>query len=78
MASEVKRIACEVKRMACEVDAATKLPIPNVNTEIWGEGISRLSTDRGYNRVQNLTAGRHSLTAKHPNFVTQTVNYYCQ
>lgn len=57
------------------LDAGTKLPIPNVNIEILGEGISRLSTDRGYNRVQNLVAGRHSLTAKHPNFVTQTVNF---
>jgi len=57
------------------LDSKTNLPVPNVNIEIASAGITRLSTQRGYNRVQNLVAGNHSLVAKHPNYETQTVKF---
>lgn len=56
-----------------EVD--TLQPIPNAQLEIVGEGITRVSSARGYNTVQNLAAGPHDLLATHPNFVSQTVRF---
>ena len=57
------------------LDAETQEPVPNVQLEIVGEGINRVSSARGYNTVQNLAAGPHDVLATHPNFVTQTVRF---
>ena len=55
--------------------AVTNEPIANAVIEIIGEGITRVSSDRGYNTVQNLVAGPHRIEVSHPNFVTQTVSF---
>jgi hypothetical protein len=55
--------------------AVTNEPIANANIEIVSEGITRISSDRGYNTVQNLVAGPHQIKVTHPNFVTQTVSF---
>lgn len=57
------------------LEADTQQPIPNAQLEIVGEGISRVSSARGYNTVQNLAAGPHDLLATHPNFVSQTLRF---
>lgn len=57
------------------LDSATNLPIPNVDLEIVGENITRKTSARGYNRVQNLVAGNHSIQAVHPNYVTKTESF---
>ena len=43
-------------------------PIPNVNLELVGEGITRVSSERGYNTITNLVAGSHQIKAMHPNY----------
>lgn len=53
----------------------TNVPIANVNIEIVGEGITRVSSDRGYNTVLNLVSGPHTISATHPNYVTQNVPF---
>jgi len=57
------------------VEAVTNVPVAKANLEIVGEGIFRVSSERGYNTVQNLTAGPHQILATHPNFVSQTINF---
>ena len=57
------------------LEAGTQQPVPNVQLEIIGEGISRVSSERGYNTVQNLAAGPHDLSATHPNFEPQTLHF---
>ncbi|MES2544807.1 MAG: hypothetical protein V4548_07970 [Bacteroidota bacterium] len=57
------------------LEAVTNLPIANVNIELVGEGITRVSSDRGYNTVQNLVSGNHQLGTSHPNFVSQTIPF---
>lgn len=57
------------------IDIATQLPIPNVNIELVGEGITRISSDRGYNTVLNLVSGTHTLAATHPNYKPATVEF---
>lgn len=57
------------------LEAVTNQPIANANLEIVGEGISRVSSERGYNTVQNLVSGPHQLAISHPNFVAQTVPF---
>lgn len=57
------------------LEAGTQVPIANAQLEIVGEGITRISSERGYNTVQNLASGPHDLLATHPNFVTQTVRF---
>lgn len=57
------------------LDASTNLPVPNVNLEIVGESIARKSGDRGYNRVQNLVAGSHTVKATHPNYETLSQSF---
>jgi len=53
----------------------TNIPIPNVNLEIVGEGINRISSERGYNTVLNLVSGPHTISANHPNYVSQSVPF---
>lgn len=55
--------------------AVTNEPIANAKLEIVGEGITRISSARGYNTVQNLIVGPHQITVTHPNYVTQTVAF---
>lgn len=57
------------------LEAGTSVPIANAQLEIVGEGITRVSSERGYNTVQNLVAGPHDVMVTHPNFVTQTVRF---
>jgi hypothetical protein len=57
------------------LDETTNTPISNVNIEIIGQGISRKSSERGYNRVQNLTEGAHELKLSHPDYETLTVPF---
>ncbi len=57
------------------LEAGTKMPIANAQLEIVGEGITRVSSERGYNTVQNLVGGPHDVVATRPNFVTQTVHF---
>jgi len=57
------------------VEAETNKPIAKVNLEIVGEKISRVSSERGYNTIQNLTAGSHQIVAMHPNYVSKTTNF---
>jgi hypothetical protein len=57
------------------LEDVTNQPIANAQLEIVGEGITRVSSDRGYNTVQNLVSGPHQLTVTHPNYVTQTVSF---
>ena len=57
------------------LEAGTQQPIANAQLEIVGEGITRVSSERGYNTVQNLAAGPHDLSATHPNFEPQTLHF---
>ena len=57
------------------LNKATNEPIPNVQLEIVGEGINRISSERGYNTIQNLVSGSHQISATHPNFKTQTLTF---
>ena len=57
------------------LEAGTQQPIANAQLEIVGEGITRVSSERGYNTVQNLVAGPHNLSATHPNFEPQTLHF---
>ena len=57
------------------LEAGTQMPVPSAQLDIVGEGITRISSDRGYNTVQNLAAGPHDLSATHPNFESQTVHF---
>lgn len=57
------------------LEAGTQQPIANAQLEIVGEGITRVSSERGYNTVQNLAAGPHDLSAAHPNFEPQTLHF---
>jgi len=57
------------------VDAITKLPVPNATIQILGQRITRLSSQRGYNRVRHLAEGMHSIRANHPDFITLDENF---
>jgi hypothetical protein len=57
------------------LNAVTNEPIANANLEIVGEGITRISSQRGYNTIQNLIAGPHQIKVTHPNYTTQTVPF---
>ena len=50
------------------LNAVSNDPIPNVNLELVGEGITRVSSERGYNTITNLVAGSHQIKAMHPNY----------
>lgn len=57
------------------VEALTNQAVSNAQLEIVGEGITRVSSERGYNTVQNLVSGPHQLSVTHPNYETQTVSF---
>lgn len=57
------------------LEANTTVPVVHAQLEIVGEGITRVSGERGYNRVQNLVAGNHTLQVEHPNFVSQSIPF---
>jgi len=57
------------------LDARNNDPIANADLVIVGEGITRVSSERGYNTVKNLPEGNHQLTVSHPNFATQTISF---
>ena len=57
------------------LNAVTNQPIANANLEVVGEGITRISTQRGYNTIQNLIPGPHQIKVTHPNYTTQTVPF---
>ena len=57
------------------INAATRQPIAHVELEIIGQGIRRVSSNRGYNTVANLIAGNHKIEAMHPNYKPKTVDF---
>lgn len=57
------------------LNAITNEPVAKTKLEIVGEGISRTSSQRGYNTIQNLIPGPHQLKVEHPNYTTQTVPF---
>ncbi len=57
------------------LDAVSNTPIANANLAVENQGITRTSSQRGYNTIQNLPEGAHQLVVSHPNYVTQTVPF---
>lgn len=57
------------------LEADTNVPVAGVELEIVGENIRRTSSERGYNTVQNLPAGPHTISAKHPNYEPATLPF---
>jgi hypothetical protein len=57
------------------LNAVSNDPIPNVNLELVGEGITRVSSERGYNTITNLVAGSHQIKAMHPNYKPKTETF---
>lgn len=57
------------------LDAGTNLPVAKANLEIVGQGITRVSSDRGYNTVRNLPEGSYQLNVSRPNYATQTIPF---
>lgn len=57
------------------LNAVSNEPIANVNLELVGEGITRVSSERGYNTITNLVAGSHQIKAMHPNYKPKTATF---
>lgn len=57
------------------LDAVTNAPIANASVVVENQGITRTSSQRGYNTIQNLPEGAHQLVVSHPNYATQTVPF---
>lgn len=57
------------------LNAVSNLPVANVNLELTGEGITRVSGERGYNTITNLIAGSHQIKAMHPNYKPKTETF---
>ncbi|MFN8283385.1 MAG: hypothetical protein U0U67_09240 [Chitinophagales bacterium] len=50
------------------LEAVNHTPIPNVQLEIIGEGITRKTSERGYSTIINLVSGTHTIKTNHPNY----------
>lgn len=57
------------------LEAETNVPVAGVELEIVGENIHRISSERGYNTVQNIPAGPHNISASHPNYIPVTLPF---
>jgi len=57
------------------LDANTNAPLAKADIEIIGKGIKRVSSDRGYNRVQNLQQGNYQLSISRPGFASQVIPF---
>jgi Carboxypeptidase regulatory-like domain len=57
------------------LNETTNEPISGANLEIVGEGINRVSGERGYNTVINLVSGSHKITVMHPKYETQSQEF---
>jgi hypothetical protein len=57
------------------LNADTSKPIANANIVVLNQNITRTSSERGYNTIQNLPEGAHQLEVTHPNYATQTLDF---
>lgn len=55
------------------LEKETNKPIAKAELEITGTKISRVSSERGYNKVMHLAAGQHTISASHPDYLPSTV-----
>ncbi|WP_432672052.1 hypothetical protein [Flavobacterium sp. SM2513] len=57
------------------LDARTNEGIARVNLEIVGKNIHRISSERGFNTVQNLVGGAYEIKAWQENYVTKIEHF---
>jgi hypothetical protein len=57
------------------LNAVSNEPIANVNLELVGEGITSVSSERGYNTINSLVAGSHKIAEMHPNYKPKTETF---
>ncbi len=51
-------------------------PKSNTNLVKIGEGITLVSSKKGFNAIQNLVTDSHQVRIRHPNYTTKSVSFY--